>query len=94
MYFKSFFTPTQDECSFVSLRDVERVLDVMFWFYDQCVENKPLFRKIREYEDLELDMKREHLETEARHSGENANNIKENDDEFECVDEEQNDIQV
>ncbi|CAG2214565.1 RNF213 [Mytilus edulis] len=39
-------------------------------------------------------MKKEHLETEARHSGENANNIKENDDEFECVDEEQNDIQV
>ena len=23
----------QDECSFVSLRDVERVLQVMMWFY-------------------------------------------------------------
>ena len=24
----------QDECSFVSLRDVERVLEVMAWFYE------------------------------------------------------------
>ena len=23
----------QDECSFVSLRDVERVMNVMLWFY-------------------------------------------------------------
>jgi len=24
----------QDECSFVSLRDVDRTLQVMMWFYD------------------------------------------------------------
>ena len=29
----SIFVFVQDECSFVSLRDVERVLSVMAWFY-------------------------------------------------------------
>ena len=29
----------KDECSFVSLRDVERVLEVMTWFYRQTEEN-------------------------------------------------------
>jgi len=33
----------QDECSFVSLRDVERVLTVMSWFYNQSDENGQLF---------------------------------------------------
>jgi chorismate-pyruvate lyase len=28
----------KDECSFVSLRDVERVLEVMTWFYRQTEE--------------------------------------------------------
>lgn len=30
----------QDECSFVSLRDVERVLQVMSWFYKQSLDSE------------------------------------------------------
>jgi len=37
---------TQDECSFVSLRDVERVLTVMAWFYNQSQENGELFEEM------------------------------------------------
>ncbi|XP_053396012.1 E3 ubiquitin-protein ligase rnf213-alpha-like [Mercenaria mercenaria] len=33
----------KDECSFVSLRDVERVLTVMSWFYTQSQNNRILF---------------------------------------------------
>ncbi|KAH3735719.1 hypothetical protein DPMN_042254 [Dreissena polymorpha] len=33
----------KDECSFVSLRDAERVLLVMAWFYDQANDNRFLF---------------------------------------------------
>lgn len=35
----------QDECSFVSLRDVLRVLDVMAWFLEH---EQPLFRLMDE----------------------------------------------
>ena len=38
----------QDECSFVSLRDVERVLQVMSWFYRQSKEGHLLFRRMRD----------------------------------------------
>lgn len=38
----------QDECSFVSLRDVERVLKVMSWFYKQSKDKKSmLFSEIK-----------------------------------------------
>ena len=33
----------QDECSFVSLRDVDRVLSVMSWFYGQSQDTRTLF---------------------------------------------------
>lgn len=35
----------KDECSFVSLRDVERTLCVMAWFYEH---REPLFDYMRE----------------------------------------------
>ena len=47
----------QDECSFVSLRDVERVLEVMSWFYNQR-DNELLFQQMNtdfEEYDSELD---------------------------------------
>lgn len=34
----------QDECSFVSLRDVERVLDVMSWFYKTTFDEDHFLR--------------------------------------------------
>ena len=33
---------TQDECSFVSLRDVERAMNVMVWFYSRREVLNPL----------------------------------------------------
>ena len=33
---------TQDECSFVSLRDVERAMNVMVWFYNRREVLNPL----------------------------------------------------
>ncbi|WAR07198.1 R213A-like protein, partial [Mya arenaria] len=36
----------RDECSFVSLRDVERVLTVMAWFYDQGEDGDWLFEEM------------------------------------------------
>ncbi|XP_060597648.1 E3 ubiquitin-protein ligase rnf213-alpha-like, partial [Ruditapes philippinarum] len=36
----------KDECSFVSLRDVDRVLTVMSWFYQQSQGNNTLFNLI------------------------------------------------
>ncbi|KAL3881524.1 hypothetical protein ACJMK2_027956, partial [Sinanodonta woodiana] len=35
-----------DECSFVSLRDVERVMNVMSWFYAQSQNGRTLFEEI------------------------------------------------
>ncbi|XP_046556283.1 E3 ubiquitin-protein ligase rnf213-alpha-like [Haliotis rubra] len=41
-----FMRRQQDECSFVSLRDVDRTLSVMAWFYQQSQENGMLFKAI------------------------------------------------
>ncbi|KAK3097976.1 hypothetical protein FSP39_014985 [Pinctada imbricata] len=43
---QNFMRQLKDECSFVSLRDVERVLEVMSWFYNQTTGEHmtPLFR--------------------------------------------------
>ncbi|XP_071112375.1 E3 ubiquitin-protein ligase rnf213-alpha-like [Haliotis cracherodii] len=43
---QSFMRSQQDECSFVSLRDVDRTLSVMSWFYQQSQENGTLFGTI------------------------------------------------
>lgn len=44
----------KDECSFVSLRDVERVLKVMTWFYIETEEDGFLFNDMAfEEEDIE-----------------------------------------
>lgn len=44
----------QDECSFVSLRDVERALKVMTWFYIETEEDGFLFNDMAfEEEDIE-----------------------------------------
>ncbi|CAG2216927.1 RNF213 [Mytilus edulis] len=47
-----------DECSFVSLRDVERVLEVMTWFYRQTEEEGILFDEDadhdEDYEKIEI----------------------------------------
>ncbi|XP_041350668.1 E3 ubiquitin-protein ligase rnf213-alpha-like [Gigantopelta aegis] len=51
---QSFLRKQEDECSFVSLRDVERVLKVMSWFYQQSRDNRTLF-KMMEAEEMELD---------------------------------------
>lgn len=40
----------QDECSFVSLRDVDRTLQVMMWFYS----HKKLFELIDEKAEKEI----------------------------------------
>ncbi|XP_062573652.1 E3 ubiquitin-protein ligase rnf213-alpha-like, partial [Saccostrea cucullata] len=39
-----FMREEKDQCSFVSLRDVERVLDVMAWFYSQSQTEEDIFR--------------------------------------------------
>jgi hypothetical protein len=48
MIFYRLFFLLQDECSFVSLRDVERVLEVMSWFYRQSEDDTMLFQKMKE----------------------------------------------
>ncbi|KAL3881507.1 hypothetical protein ACJMK2_027939 [Sinanodonta woodiana] len=40
---QDFMRQQKDECSFVSLRDVERVLNVMSWLYAQSKEERTLF---------------------------------------------------
>ena len=47
----------QDECSFVSLRDVERVLEVMTWFFQQNQGQDPtyLFDMMDDDDDDESD---------------------------------------
>ncbi|VDI69454.1 Hypothetical predicted protein [Mytilus galloprovincialis] len=51
---QNFMRLQQDECSFVSLRDVERVLEVMNWFYEQTKEGGLLFdEKIAFDEDID-----------------------------------------
>ena len=45
----------QDECSFVSLRDVERAMKVMVWFYDHLHALNPLMDKTIDGQDEESD---------------------------------------
>ena len=40
---QDFMRQQEDECSFVSLRDVDRVLSVMSWFYGQSQHPRTLF---------------------------------------------------
>ncbi|XP_076466247.1 E3 ubiquitin-protein ligase rnf213-alpha-like [Babylonia areolata] len=54
-------TPVQDECSFVSLRDVDRALTVASWFLEQARHSGILFRKL----DRKLDPQGEEEEEEA-----------------------------
>ncbi|XP_067673877.1 E3 ubiquitin-protein ligase rnf213-alpha-like [Haliotis asinina] len=61
---QSFMRRQQDECSFVSLRDVDRTLSVMAWFYQQSQENGMLFRAIDNL--LSLDQHLEEVE-ESQH---------------------------
>jgi hypothetical protein len=63
MIFYRLFFLLQDECSFVSLRDVERVLEVMSWFYRQSEDDTMLFQKMKEdSEDSETETDDESME--------------------------------
>ena len=46
---------TQDECSFVSLRDVERAMKVMVWFYNHRDSLNPLMDEHLNDSDEESD---------------------------------------
>ena len=54
-----FFFLIKDECSFVSLRDVERAMQVMVWFYKHVDTLGRLMRKVtadqRREEGLDID---------------------------------------
>ena len=43
---QDFMRQQEDECSFVSLRDVDRVLSVMSWFYSQSQHPRTLFNQM------------------------------------------------
>lgn len=45
----------QDECSFVSLRDVERAMNVMVWFYNHREVLNPLMDETVDDQDEESD---------------------------------------
>ncbi|KAK3585578.1 hypothetical protein CHS0354_036765 [Potamilus streckersoni] len=45
---QDFMRQQEGECSFVSLRDVERVLNVMSWFYAQSLDQRTLFNEMDE----------------------------------------------
>lgn len=48
----------QDECSFVSLRDVERVLQVMSWFFNQAQDEEcVLFTELKEIKNRQRDLR-------------------------------------
>ena len=57
--FLSIFFLLKDECSFVSLRDVERAMQVMVWFYNHVDTRGRLMRKVigeqRREEGLDVD---------------------------------------
>ncbi|XP_063403574.1 E3 ubiquitin-protein ligase rnf213-alpha-like [Mytilus trossulus] len=60
---QDFMRDQKDECSFVSLRDVERVLQVMSWFYSQSQDDDALFQRMRDNsEDSETDSEKESME--------------------------------
>ncbi|XP_052808702.1 E3 ubiquitin-protein ligase rnf213-alpha-like isoform X1 [Mya arenaria] len=69
----------RDECSFVSLRDVERVLTVMAWFYDQGKDRGWLFgemdRKVVGVEERQQDDSDEEEENEKIYIVQGLNNI-------------------
>jgi hypothetical protein len=68
MSFYCLFFFLQDECSFVSLRDVERVLEVMSWFYRQSEDDTLLFQKMKEdSEDSETETDDESMEIDPPH---------------------------
>ncbi|XP_063404431.1 E3 ubiquitin-protein ligase rnf213-alpha-like [Mytilus trossulus] len=48
---QDFMRNQKDECSFVSLRDVERVLEVMSWFHRQSEDDNSLFQKMNQDSD-------------------------------------------
>ena len=58
----------QDECSFVSLRDVDRVLTVMSWFYQQSRgSNNTLFNLMnRKQPDRTVNSSEEEDDDEAK----------------------------
>ncbi|XP_062591685.1 E3 ubiquitin-protein ligase rnf213-alpha-like, partial [Saccostrea cucullata] len=59
---QEFMRRQQDECSFVSLRDVERVLEVMSWFYRQSQGETNLFDLMEEEEEDSEEEEEEEME--------------------------------
>ena len=57
IFFFFFFFSCKDEYSFVSLRDVERAMQVMVWFYKQVDTLGRLMRKVTDADDEEVVMK-------------------------------------
>lgn len=52
------FSVVQDECSFVSLRDVERVLQVMSWFFYQAQDrDSVLFIQLQHNKNRQRDFR-------------------------------------
>ncbi|KAL3881537.1 hypothetical protein ACJMK2_027969, partial [Sinanodonta woodiana] len=64
---QDFMRNQKDECSFVSLRDVDRVLNVMSWFYAQSQEERTLFDMMDEFpeQDDSSDIENEEGEEES-----------------------------
>ncbi|XP_061169274.1 E3 ubiquitin-protein ligase rnf213-alpha-like [Saccostrea echinata] len=56
---QEFMRRQQDECSFVSLRDVERVLEVISWFYRQSQGETDLFDLMEEEEEADSEEEEE-----------------------------------
>ncbi|KAK3585575.1 hypothetical protein CHS0354_036762 [Potamilus streckersoni] len=52
---QDFMRQQKDECSFVSLRDVERVLNVISWLYEQSQKGRTLFDKMDEIKPFNAD---------------------------------------
>lgn len=73
---------------------MERVLDVMFWFYNQCVENNPLFQIIKENEIDEIYEKREKEVEDSQFFSGSSDNNSDTDEESERLGEEKYVIQV
>ncbi|CAC5418278.1 RNF213 [Mytilus coruscus] len=62
---QDFMRNQKDECSFVSLRDVERVLEVMSWFYRQSEDDNLLFQKMNQDSDYsDAESEDENMEVE------------------------------
>lgn len=52
---QEFMQKREDECSFVSLRDVERAMVVMEWFYKQLPVLAPCIERVRREKDINID---------------------------------------